>query len=44
MICDVMPKDYILIIKETPDIFNLNRNAWFRGPFVRKKKLLQKCY
>ena len=37
MICDVMPKDYILIIKETPDIFNLNRNAWFRGPFVRKK-------
>ena len=37
MICDVMPKDYILIIKETPDIFNLNRNAWFRGPFVIKK-------
>ena len=37
MLDETIPKNYKIIIKESPDIFNLNRNAWFRGPFVRKE-------
>lgn len=37
MVHEVLPKNFNLIIKDSPDIFNLNRNAWFRGPFVRKE-------
>ncbi len=32
-----IPAHWKIYIKENPDIFNLNRHAWFKGSYVRNK-------
>ena len=32
------PNNWKIFIKESPDIFNMNKHAWFKGTYTRNKK------
>lgn len=37
-----LPKNWKIFIKESPDIFNMNKHAWFKGTYSRNKKFYLK--
>ena len=37
-----LPKNWKIFIKESPDIFNMNKHAWFKGTYTRNKKFYLK--
>ena len=37
-----LPKNWKIFIKESPDIFNMNKHAWFKGTYTRNKKFYSK--
>jgi hypothetical protein len=37
MLSAALPSNYKILIKESPDIFNLAKHSWFKGNFVRNK-------
>ena len=37
-----LPKNWKIFVKESPDIFNLSKHAWFKGTYTRNKKFYQK--
>lgn len=37
-----LPKSWKIYVKESPDIFNMNKHAWFKGTFVRNKNFYLK--
>jgi hypothetical protein len=41
ILSEIIPSDYKIYVKESPDIFNITSHAWFRGNFVRNKKFYE---
>jgi hypothetical protein len=41
ILSEIIPSDYKIYVKESPDIFNISNHAWFRGNFVRNKKFYE---
>ena len=37
MLLASIPSNYKILIKESPDIFNLSKHSWFKGNFARNK-------